>query len=267
VRWRGEDIAAGEVVLEPGTVLGPTQLAAAAASGADTLPVRRAVRVAVVSAGSELVAPGVPSRVGRIHDTNGPLLVAALRAAGAEAWQVPVVPDRAPALVAALAEHTAGADVVVTSGGISVGDHEVVRDVLAPLGIEFRHVAMKPGGPQGVGFMAGRAVVALPGNPVACWVSFEVFVRPALRAAMGLPAQRPRVPLPVTAPLRARPGRREYVPAVVVDSGGAVAAAPRGSHSYRALATADCLIELVEDDEHVPAGHVVSVLLTSSLPA
>lgn len=244
VRRRGEDVAAGDVVLTAGTVLGPARVAAALAAGAGTVAVRRPVEVLVLSAGSELAAPGEPCGPGRVPDTNGAMLCAAVVAAGGTARQLPLVPDRPDDLARLLLPALDGADLLLTSGGISAGDHEVVKDVLGPAGVEFLRVAVKPGGPQGLGRVGGVPVVCLPGNPVACWVSFELFVRPALRAAMGLPPHRPRATARLTAPVVARPGRVEYVPARRTADGGVEPVRGPGSHSYRALADADCLAEV-----------------------
>jgi molybdopterin molybdotransferase len=259
IRRRGEDIRAGEVVLAAGTRLGPAQLAVAAAAGAAVLPVHRTLRVGVLSAGSELVAAGRGRGPGQVHDTNGLLLAAALTEAGAHAVALPLVADRPAELAAVLDRHLGALDVLVTSGGISAGDHEVVKDALGPRGVDFLHVALKPGGAQGIGRLDGTPVIALPGNPVACWVSFELFVRPAVRAAMGLPPHRTRRTVRSAVSLRPRAGRREYVPAVL-DGGEARPVDAVGPHSYRALAGANCLIEL-DDERCVRPGEQVRVML------
>jgi molybdopterin molybdotransferase len=212
VRRRGEDVAAGDVVLPTGTVLGPGRIAAALAAGAGTLAVHRRITVLVLSAGSELAAPGEPCGPGRVPDTNGAMLCAAVVAAGGTARQLPLVPDRPDDLARLLLPALAGADLLLTSGGISAGDHEVVKDVLGPAGVDFLRVAVKPGGPQGLGRVGGVPVVCLPGNPVACWVSFELFVRPALCAAMGLPAHRPPHHGPADGARHRPPGPRRVRP-------------------------------------------------------
>jgi molybdopterin molybdotransferase len=244
VRCRGEDVAAGDVVLPAGAVLGPGRIAAALAAGAGTVAVHRPIEVLVLSAGSELAAPGEPCGPGRVPDTNGAMLRAAVVAAGGTARQLPLVPDRPDDLARLLLPALAGVDLLLTSGGISAGDHEVVKDVLGPAGAEFLRVALKPGGPQGLGRVGGVPVVCLPGNPVACWVSFELFVRPALRAAMGLGPPPPPPPPPPDHTPTPPPRRHEYVPARRTDDGDVEPVRGPGSHSYRALADADCLAEL-----------------------
>ena len=265
VRKAGDDIATGDVVLGAGTLLGPAQLGVAAAVGRAELPVHRPVRVLVLSTGSELVPPGQPLRHGQIYESNATQLAAAVREAGGEAEQLHFVPDDVAALDAvlttALAQRLDGVDLLVTSGGVSAGAYEVVKDAMAGRGVEFGKVAMQPGAPQGVGTYRGVAVAALPGNPVSASVSFEVFVRPALRAAMGLPAERPRVRARLTEGLDSPAGRRQYrrgaldvATATVSPVGGA------GSHLLAALARSDCLIEIDEHTTRVDAGTEVMVL-------
>jgi molybdopterin molybdotransferase len=265
VRKAGDDVATGDVVLPAGTLLGPAQLGVAAAVGCAEMPVHRRVRVLVLSTGSELVPPGQPLQHGQIYESNATLLAAAVREAGGEAEQLHFVPDDAAALDAtlatALAQRLDGVDLLVTSGGVSAGAYEVVKDTMAGRGVEFCTVAMQPGAPQGAGTYRGVAVAALPGNPVSASVSFEVFVRPALRAAMGLPAQRPRARARLTESLDSPAGRRQYrrgaldlAAAAVTPVGGA------GSHLLAALARSDCLIEIDEHTTRVDADTEVVVL-------
>ena len=188
MRRAAEDVAAGDVVLTAGTVLGPAQIGVAAAVGHARVAVRRRPVVLVLSTGSELVAPGAPLQPGQIYESNGPMLAAAVEDAGGRAELLRFVPDDVAQFLAVLAERAAGVDLVLTSGGVSAGAYEVVKDALAGRGVTFGKVAMQPGGPQGAGRLdGGVAVVTLPGNPVSAHVSFEVFVRPALRAALGHP--------------------------------------------------------------------------------
>ena len=184
VRRAGEDVQPGEVVLRAGAVLGAAQLGLLAALGEPTVSVVPPLRVVVLSTGSELVEPGQPLRHGQIHESNGIMLATAVRAAGAYAEQVHFVPDDVDAFRSAF-DKFRDFDLVLTSGGVSAGAFEVVKDALVDEDVEFVKVAMQPGMPQGAGRFRGIPIITLPGNPVSSLVSFEVFVRPALRAAMG----------------------------------------------------------------------------------
>jgi len=265
VRRAGEDVVAGQVVLPAGTVLGPPQIGVAAAVGAASLPVRRRPTVLVLSTGSELVAPGTPLRLGQIYESNGPMLAAAVEEAGGVADLLRFVPDDVAHLHRVLDDRLAAGtvDLVITSGGISAGAYEVVKDALAGRGVEFVKVAMQPGGPQGVGRVGGVGVVALPGNPVSSHVSFEVFVRPVLRAALGHQhPERPRVTAALAAPLTSTAGRRQYRRGVVDAVAGTVAeVGGPASHLLGALARADCFFVVPEETTELPAGSPVEVWL------
>lgn len=266
VRWAGEDVAAGEEVLAAGTVLGPAQLGVAAAVGQAELPVRRRVRVLVLATGSELVAPGTPLQHGQIYESNGTMLAAAVQEAGGTAELMHFVPDDVAALEAALAARLAGIDLLVTSGGVSAGAYEVVKSAMTGHGVEFGKVAMQPGGPQGAGRYRGVPVATLPGNPVSSSVSFEMFVRPALRAAMGLPAQRPRVTARLTEALDSPAGLRQFRRGALDSAAGTVAlVGGPASHLLGALARSDCLIDIPETVTHLAAGDEVVVLRTSGM--
>jgi molybdopterin molybdotransferase len=272
VRVAGEDVTAGQVVLPAGTVLGPAQVGLAAAVGAGSLAVRRRPRVLVLSTGSELVAPGEPLRHGQIHESNGPMLAAAVTDAGAVAELLRFVPDDVDQFLGTLDEALAAraddpVDLVLTSGGVSAGAYEVVKDAFTDRGITFAKVAMQPGMPQGLGHHHGPtgdvAVVTLPGNPVSSLVSFEVFVRPVLRAALGHPQPgRPRVRARLAEPLASPPGRRQFRRGRLNAVDGTVTAvgAP-GSHLLAALARADCLLVVGEETTRVEAGEAVEVWL------
>ncbi len=186
LRAAGEDIKAGAVALSAGTPLGAAQVGLAAAVGVTRLPVRRRPRVLLLSTGSELVEPGRPLRPGQIYESNSALLAAAVEDAGGEARRLHFVPDDVDQFLTTVRAQLATADLLITSGGVSAGAYEVVKDAFRGLGtVEFAKVAMQPGGPQGAGTVDGVPVVTLPGNPVSAFVSFEVFVRPALRRALG----------------------------------------------------------------------------------
>ncbi len=241
VRRRGEDARAGSVALPAGALLGPAQLATAAAVGVARLSVHRRPRVAVVSTGAELVAPGDPLGPGQIPDSNSVLLAALVRQAGCD----PVVrrvdddPARLTALLAGLAPDV---DVVISSGGVSKGAFDVVKAALLDEPqMAFVEVAMQPGKPQGLGRLAdGTPVFALPGNPVSVFVSFHAFVAPALATLRGLDARagdrRPTSTAEVAVGWQCPPGREQHMPVIIEPREGRPPlvrpAAPRGSGSH-----------------------------------
>ena len=262
LRAAGEDIAEGSVALTAGTPLGAAQLGLAAAVGLEELPVRRRPRVLVLSTGSELVAPGRPLLPGQIYESNSALLVAAVEDAGGEARRLHFVPDDVDQFLATVRSELQGADLLITSGGVSAGAFEVVKDAFGTLGtVEFAKVAMQPGGPQGAGTVDGVPVVTLPGNPVSSFVSFEVFVRPALRRALGHASpDRLHVPARLTDPLRSPEGKRQFLRGRY--SGGLVSqVGGPGSHLVAHLARANCLVVVPEDVTELPAGAEVDVVL------
>jgi molybdopterin molybdotransferase len=263
VRTRGEDVRAGSVVLPAGTVIGPPQIGVAAALGFAELPVRRPLRVLVLSTGSELVEPGKPLGPGQIYESNAPMLAAGINAVGAVARVEHFVADNVDELRATLRRAGGDTDLIITSGGVSAGAYEVVKDALTGEGIEFAKVAMQPGMPQGAGRYAGIPVVTLPGNPVSSYVSFEVFLRPAIRAAMGHPdITRPVVKVPLATPVDSPAGKRQFrrghldtVEGTVAPWGGP------GSHLLSWLAGADSMFVIPEDVTHLDAGDDVEVWL------
>ncbi|MGH3869703.1 MAG: molybdopterin molybdotransferase MoeA [Pseudonocardiaceae bacterium] len=264
VRLAGSDVTAGEEVLSAGAVLGPAQLGVAAAVGYAELPVHRPVRVLVLSTGSELVVPGTPLKHGQIYESNGTMLAAAVREAGGEAQLMHFVPDDVAALEAALEPRLPGIDLLVTSGGVSAGAYEVVKIAMTGRGVDFGKVAMQPGGPQGVGRYRGVPVAAMPGNPVSASVSFEVFVRPALRAAMRLPVQRPRATARLARTLESPADKRQFRRGALDPAAGTVA--PVGgpsSHLLAALARSNCLIDIPETTTALEVGEQVVVWRTS----
>ena len=262
VRAAGEDIAEGTVALRAGSPLGAAQLGLAAAVGVSALPVRRKPRVLVLSTGSELVAPGRPLLPGQIYESNSLLLAAAVEEAGGEPRRLHFVPDDVDQFLATVRAELATADLLVTSGGVSAGAYEVVKDAFRALGtVEFAKVAMQPGGPQGAGTVDGVPVVTLPGNPVSAFVSFEVFVRPALRRALGHTApERLRAPARLAGPLRSPAGRRQFLRGRYENGEVSQVGGP-GSHLVAHLARANCLVVVPEDVTELPVGAKVDVVL------
>ena len=302
VRRAGEDAHAGDRVLGAGSVLWPTRVAAAASAGTSSVLVHPAPRVAVISTGSELVTPGSPTRRGQIPDSNSFLLAAAVTEAGGVAIRVGAVPDDDDTLRALLTDLAGTVDVIVLSGGVSVGAYDVVKAVLQPLGtVHFGPVKMQPGKPQGFGRwpatenVPGPLIFALPGNPVSAYVSFEVFVRPALRRLLGHgpdirsgtstdhpELHRRTITATVADGWNSPPGRAQYMPVIVThrtDSGTEtgtdtgtdgthieVRPASRGgsgSHLVAGLAQATGLAIVSEDTTHVRGGDLITVMLSS----
>ncbi|MBP2475068.1 molybdopterin molybdotransferase [Crossiella equi] len=264
IRRAGEDVLAGTRVLPAGTVLGASELGLASAVGVTTLPVFRPPRVLVLSTGSELVEPGRPLEFGQIYESNGTMLAAAVRQAGAVPELLRFVPDDVDAFHAAIAPHLSTVDLVLTSGGVSAGAYEVVKDALAGHGVEFTKVAMQPGMPQGAGWYRGVPVVSLPGNPVSSLVSFEVFLRPALLAARGVAAaDRRRVQATLAEGLRAPAGRRQFRRGFYDHCSGSVKlVGGPGSHLMSALTQANCLLDVPEEVTELTEGEQVTVMLT-----
>jgi molybdopterin molybdotransferase len=253
VRPRGGDVASGEVVMRAGTMLTPARLAAVAAAGVATVECRRRPRVGILATGSELVAPGEPLRAGQIYETNGLMLDASLSAAGADTVTEPSAADDETVLREAL-ERGLACDVLVTSGGVSVGEHDLVRAVERELGVEevFWRVSIKPGKPVSFGVRGDTLVFGLPGNPVSALVGCELFVKPALRGLQGVAEPLPRFETGrLTIGLRRNAERDEFVRARVRTDANEVVLEPivgQESHMIVRSSAADALV-------HVPRGN------------
>ncbi|KOV62724.1 gephyrin-like molybdotransferase Glp [Streptomyces sp. MMG1121] len=273
VRAKGSDVKAGDRALEAGTILGPPQIALLAAIGRGTVRVRPRPRVVVMSTGSELVQPGEELASGQIYDSNSFALTAAARDAGAIAYRVGAVADDADTLRSTIEDQLIRSDLLVTTGGVSVGAYDVVKEALsyagdedeAGSGVEFRKLAMQPGKPQGFGSIGPdhTPLLALPGNPVSSYVSFELFVRPAIRTLMGLTdvhRPRTRAGLKTDKAFCSPKGRRQFLRGVYAD-GEVTPVGGAGSHLIAALAQANALIVLPEDVESVEPGAEVEVVL------
>ena len=261
IRRAGEDVAAGAVVLRSGQVVTPAVLGLAAALGLGDLPVTPRQRVLVVSTGSELVSAGTALQPGQIYESNAVMLAAAVREAGADVVAMATAGDDVAQFSAVIDAHKDRADLIITSGGVSAGAYEVVKDAFGGQGVEFVKVAMQPGMPQGAGTVGGIPIITLPGNPVSALVSFEVFIRPALRAAMGLPdAHRPRRTAALAEDLTSPPGRRQFRRGVYDAAAGTVTSyGPPASHHLRWLASSNCLLEIPEEVTALANGDAVTV--------
>ncbi|WP_082096815.1 molybdopterin molybdotransferase MoeA [Demequina gelatinilytica] len=256
IRRQGEDAEPGSLVVPAGVELRPRHLAAAASCGVAQVLVTRRPRVAFLVTGDELVAPGGALGPGQIFESNATYLAAALASLGAEPVDLGTVGDSGTDVLAAVSG--ADADLVITTGGASVGDHDPVKEGLASAGVSFLTVAIQPGKPQGLGRIGGVPVVCLPGNPVAVAVCVEVFVAPAVRAMLGAsePAWEPMRALEAW---RCPPGREQVMP-VVLDAGGVRPATSggSGSHLVARLAVADGLARVRADADAVEAGDIVA---------
>ncbi|MBM7231580.1 molybdopterin molybdotransferase MoeA [Dietzia cinnamea] len=265
IRRPGDDVRAGDVVIEAGVRLQARHLAAAASLGESGLDVRPRPRVGVVATGSELVAPGGPLRPGQIWESNSLTLAAALKACGCEVTATILSGDHRTEFASALDAATGDADLVVTAGAVSMGDAEVVRQVLADReGARFAPIAMQPGGPQGLSTWRGTPVVCLPGNPVSALVSFVVLLRPVILEAVGRsPVQpvRARLSRDVTSPA----GKVQFLRAALgPDSGAGIPVVEpvsgSGSHLVASMARADVLVEIPADVTSLAAGTEVDAV-------
>ena len=268
VRGRGEDVRTGDVLLEEGTVLGPRQAAIMAAVGRSRVKARPRPRVVVISTGSELREPGSELGFDSIYDANSFALAAAARQADAIAYRVGIVTDDPQELTDTLSDQLVRADMVVTSGGVSKGDYDVVKDVLGRLGtVEFAEVAMQPGKPQGFGTIGEdeTPIFTLPGNPVSSYISFEVFVLPAIRRMMGkLPYRRPLVQAVVTGGFTSPRGRKQFVRGhfeMTVHGAQVTPVGGHGSHLIGSLAQSNCLIVVPDGQTDVQEGDLVDVMV------
>ncbi len=267
IRRRGGDLAEGDVMVAAGALLGPAQIALLAAGGHRTAMVRPRPLVEVIATGNELVDPATPLTPGQIWESNGHMLAAAARQAGGRARHHRVKDDPV-AVVTALEELSASADLLVTTGGVSMGgEHDVVKAALGEFSVKFRKVAMQPGMPQGFGLigLTGTPVLTLPGNPVSAYVSFLLFVRPAMQALQGLiPAPLPVTRATLAGAVRSPEGRRSYLRGVLdAENGTVIPLTGQGSHQLAALARANALIVVPEQVVRMQEGEPADVV---SLP-
>jgi len=264
VRARGEDVSAGTQVLRGGTVLRPQELGLLASLGLPEVWVHGRPRVVLLSTGDEVVEPGLPRKPGQIYDANRFSLHGLVEAAGATPIDFGIVPDLRDVLRTRLVEAAEVAHVVVSSGGVSVGVYDLVKQVLAEIGgIDFWQVAMQPGRPMAVGRIGESHFFGLPGNPVASMLCFLLFVRPALWKLAGRRELEPsRFTAAATEPMRKKPGRREFKRGILGfgDRGWEVSTTgPQGSGILSSMVAANCLIILEEDRGDVKPGEPVLV--------
>jgi len=271
VRLAGEDAKAGEVLVTAGTRLRPMHVAVIAAAGRGSVLVRPRPRVVVLSTGNELAEPGTPLVPGRIWDSNSFMLAAAAREAGCLAYRQAILPDHPDEVLPAIEDQLVRADLMVTTGGVSMGgEHDVVKAALQQLGtITFRKVAMQPGMPQGFGTIALTAagdrvpIFTLPGNPVSAYVSFQVFARPAIAALQGYDGLGlEKVQAELTGPLRSPAGRRSFLRGVLDRAAGKVTPLTgQGSHQIATLGKANALVVVPEWVVQMSEGDTAEVLV------
>jgi molybdopterin molybdotransferase len=264
VRLRGEDVRAGAVVLPAGTVLRPQEMGVAASLGLPQIWVRQKPRVAIMSTGDEVAEPGEARKPGQIYDSNRFSLRGLVEAAGGEPTDYGIIPDRFDELRAQLLEAAAGADIVLTSGGVSVGDYDLVKAVLREAGgIDFWQVAMQPGRPLAVGRIGSAHFFGLPGNPVASMLTFHLFVRPALWKLAGRRELfGPRFHAVAVEPMRKKKGRREFKRGILSYTGErweVRTTGPQGSGILTSMTQANCFIVVEEERGDVAGGETVWV--------
>ncbi|HEX6013986.1 MAG TPA: gephyrin-like molybdotransferase Glp [Geminicoccaceae bacterium] len=263
VRAAGEDLLAGTLVLPAGTVLGPGQLAAAAAMGRDQLMAHPRPMVSVLPTGDEVRSPGAALGPGQVHDAVSAPLGALLAEVGAVADLRPVAPDDQAALAEAIHAAAGTADLILTIGGISVGERDLVRQLGGTIDLTPIQVALRPGRPFAFGRVAGVLLCGLPGNPAAALASFEELVRPVVLGLQGKPpALRPTVLATLTAPIKLRPGRLHLVHCRIWWEAGRLRAQPlvgRGTSSFSAMAAGNALAVIPADATDAPAGAEVAV--------
>ena len=264
IRRAGEDLAQGSLAVPRGSIVTTRNLALIASCDLDAVPTRPRPRVVVMSTGSELVAPGDAVGFGQVVDCNSYLLAAAVADAGAEVIRIGPVRDSFEAFTAALEEHAGMADLIITSGGVSMGAYDTVKEVLtARGGVDFLKVAMNPGMPQGFGRVAGVPIITLPGNPVSTYVSFEAFVRPAIRKMLGhATLLRPERTATITESITSPSGKRQFARGALIgrDRLEVAPVGGQGSHVIGGLSRANCIIVIPETVTEVKAGSSVSVI-------
>ncbi|MCI7456506.1 gephyrin-like molybdotransferase Glp [Actinomyces urogenitalis] len=267
VRQRAEDVRAGETVLTEGTRISARHVALAAGLGRHRLKVHPAPRVVIVSIGDEIVEPGAAREPGDVFDANGHALASAVADAGGQAFRVAAVPDELRALSETIEDQLVRADVLITTGGLSVGQGDTVKEVLAPLGsVRFDAVAMSPGRQLGVGTVDGTPIFCLPGDPVSAQIAFETFVRPVLRQIAGRSSlHRSSLPAKVATGWHSPAHQRQFVPVHLSGSPskGYVAepTAQPGRARLSGLARANAIAVVPEETRTVVAGDLLHCLL------
>ncbi|CAM3025844.1 gephyrin-like molybdotransferase Glp [Actinomyces slackii] len=270
MRRRAEDVREGTTVLARGSRVSARHVALLAGLGLNRVRVRPAPRVVVISIGNELVEPGQAREAGEVFDANGHALASAVTDAGGRAFRVAAVPDELGALTECIEDQLVRADMLITTGGLSAGQGDTIKEVLAPLGaVRFDAVAMSPGRQLGLGTIEGTPIFCLPGNPVSAQIAFETFVRPVLRQIAGRASlHRSSLPAIVSAGWRSPAGMREFVPVNLTGSPAqgyrAEPTAPPGRISLHALARANAIAVVPEGTQTVVTGDTLHCLVLDS---
>lgn len=271
IRFPGEDVRPGMVLVRSGTELGPAEIALLAAAGVHPIAVRRRPHVAIIATGDEVAPLGATPGPGQIRESNSVYLDAAVTRAGAQAEMLGVAPDRADVL-RTLLDRARGADLILTSGGVSVGNYDLVKQVLSADGsVDFWRVRMRPGKPLAFGHLGATPLLGLPGNPASAAVTFELFGRPALRRMLGCAqVERPLLHAVLDGGALARANRRHFVRARLRTQGTTLLARPtgaQGSHLITSLQGASAYIIVEEGEGSIKAGEVVqAMLLNDAMP-
>ncbi len=272
VRHAGEDARPGMLLARAGTEIGPAEIALLAALGVSPVRVTRRPRVAILATGDELVPVGQPLQPGQIYNSNTPYLIAAVTRAGAEPVALGIAPDREDELRAMLAQTRQGYDLILTSGGVSVGDYDLVKQMLSEQGaMEFWRVRMRPGKPLAFGALGETPLLGLPGNPVSAAVTFELFGRPAIRRMLGAAqVERPLIDVVLEGEEQRRADRRHFVRVRLASRGGTLIARATGeqeSHLISSLQGATALLIVPEGEGVIRSGEVAqALLLNDALP-
>lgn len=265
VRIEGEDVRSGDLVLAQGTFIGPRQIALIAAVGHGIISVIPKPRVAVLATGSELVEPGTELKYGLISDSNSFLITAIAQDSGAAAYRLPPVQDDEDTLINLLEDQVHRADLIITTGGVSMGAYDPVKSAFLKLGTaQFHKVAMQPGMPQGFGSVGHPAIpiITLPGNPVSAYISFEAFIRPAIRKMRGLKQlHRPQHSATLIGELRSPKNKVQFARGRFLAQGQVeLVGTGQGSHVLGGLAQADALVVIPVGVDSIAGGEQVQVI-------
>ena len=272
IRQAGEDAQPGALLARAGAELGPAEIALLASLGVSPVRVTRRPRVAILATGDELAPVGQPLKPGQIYNSNTPYLIAAVTRAGAEPVALGIAPDRVDALRAMLAQARQGFDLILTSGGVSVGDYDLVKQILGEQGaMEFWRVRMRPGKPLAFGALDATPLLGLPGNPVSAAVTFELFGRPAIRRMLGAAqVERPLVEVTLEGGEQRRSDRRHFVRVRLTSRAGRLVARATGeqeSHLISSLQGATALLIVPEGEGVIREGDLAqALLLNDALP-